>query len=274
MKHLVIVGLVASLAVAPPAWADAAADLKAAEVALIAGDSAKALALVKPLAEQGNAVAQRNMGVLYLRGRGVNRDVGTAIDWFRKSAAQGFGPAQYQLGLLYYTGEDVEKNAAEAAKLFEQAAATGVTEAHHAVGRIAQEAGDLDRAATSFEQAAVRGFMPAILDLAQTLEQRGMAAPDAATGLADLTRSYTWVQVGLAGLPSGPARDEVHRVRVRLEGELAKRQPPSGAQAIAAAKSESDKLVAAIKAELAQREAAAATPTAPAGAAPSPPAPR
>jgi hypothetical protein len=272
MKFSAAVAVIALLAalthVGTPARADDAADLKAAEAALIAGDNAKVLALVKPLAEKGNAEAQRNMGVLYLRGRGVNRDTGAAIEWFRKSADQGFGPAQYQLGLLHYTGEGVEKNVAEAGKLFELAAAKGVIEAHHAAGRVAQDAGDLDRAGASFEQAALKGYMPAILDLTQVYEQRGQKAADAAGALADLMRAYTWVQVGLAGLESGPARDEVHRVRIRLEGELAKRQPPSGAQAIAAAKAESDKLVAAIKAEVAQREAA------PAGAAPPQPAPR
>ena len=42
-------------------------------------------------ANQGNAQAQVNLGVRYLRGQGVAQDDAAALKWFRFSAAQEFG---------------------------------------------------------------------------------------------------------------------------------------------------------------------------------------
>ena len=48
----------------------------------------------RPLAEQGNAVAQHNFGVMYGNGKGVPRDYVQAHKWFILSAAQGDAKAQ------------------------------------------------------------------------------------------------------------------------------------------------------------------------------------
>ena len=52
----------------------------------VAGDYAEALRLWRPLAEQGNVHAQRNLGAMYLRGNGVPQDYTVAASWFRKAA--------------------------------------------------------------------------------------------------------------------------------------------------------------------------------------------
>ncbi|MDX2221319.1 MAG: tetratricopeptide repeat protein [Rhodospirillaceae bacterium] len=262
MIHRLVLAAALLLGVAGSARADDAADLRAANEAFIAGDNVKALALIKPLAEKGNAEAQRNLGVMYLGGRGVNRDSAVAAEWFRKSADQGFASAAYQLGLLHYNGEGIAKDAVAAGVLFEKAAIGGVIEARHAVGRLAKERGDIAMAMASYEEAAVKGYMPAILDLAQMLEERGTATADKAAALADMTKAYVWVQVALAGVESGPARDEIHRFRTKLEQGLAARQPPAGERAMADAKSESEKLIAQIKAAVAERSRAVAPPPA------------
>jgi len=69
-------------------------------------------------AEQGNALAQKNLGVLYGKGCGVARDYGQAIGWYRKAAEQGNDRAQANLAKLYYFGEGVSRNKAVGYALF------------------------------------------------------------------------------------------------------------------------------------------------------------
>jgi TPR repeat protein len=53
------------------------------------GDYATALREWKPLAEQGYAAAQYNLGVMYRQGQGVPQDDKTAVKWLKLSAKQG-----------------------------------------------------------------------------------------------------------------------------------------------------------------------------------------
>ncbi|HFA6157700.1 TPA: sel1 repeat family protein [Neisseria gonorrhoeae] len=53
-------------------------------------------------AEQGNAAAQFNLGVMYENGQGVRQDYVQAVQWYRKASEQGDAQAQYNLGLMYY----------------------------------------------------------------------------------------------------------------------------------------------------------------------------
>ena len=65
-------------------------------------------------AEQGNADAQFNLGVMYANGEDVPRDAAEAVRWYRLAADQGHAAAQYNLGGMYALGEGVLKNDAEA----------------------------------------------------------------------------------------------------------------------------------------------------------------
>ena len=53
-------------------------------------------------AEQGNAAAQHNLGVMYENGEGVRQDDAEAVRWYRQAAEQGLAQAQTNLGLMYY----------------------------------------------------------------------------------------------------------------------------------------------------------------------------
>ncbi len=53
------------------------------------GDYATALQLFRPLAEQGNATAQHNLGHMYEMGLGVTRDYVLALMWYTLAAARG-----------------------------------------------------------------------------------------------------------------------------------------------------------------------------------------
>ena len=59
------------------------------------GDYQIAFKLWLPLAEQGNATTQFNVGLMYAEGQGVKQDDVEAIKWFRKAAEQGLAQAQY-----------------------------------------------------------------------------------------------------------------------------------------------------------------------------------
>ena len=50
-----------------------------------------AAALLRAAAEQGNAEAQYNLGLMYLEGLGVKQDNAEAYAWIRTAAAQGKG---------------------------------------------------------------------------------------------------------------------------------------------------------------------------------------
>jgi hypothetical protein len=86
-----------------------AADLQKGEAAYVRGDYAAALAEFRPLAEQGNADAQQELGAMYSHGEGVPQDYAQAIAWVRKSAAQG-AYGQLALAWMYHDGVGVRKN--------------------------------------------------------------------------------------------------------------------------------------------------------------------
>ena len=57
------------------------------------GDFATALRLWKPLAEQGNARAQNNLGFMYANGDGVAQDYVKALTWWNIAAIDGVADA-------------------------------------------------------------------------------------------------------------------------------------------------------------------------------------
>ena len=91
---------------AAPAWAD----LNAGMDAYHRGDYATALREWQPLAEQGHAVAQYNLGLLYANGQGVTKDDAKARQWYEKSAIQGHADAQVNLGILFVYGRGVPQD--------------------------------------------------------------------------------------------------------------------------------------------------------------------
>jgi TPR repeat protein len=79
-----------------PVWAD----FKAGMDAYHHSDFTTALREWQPLAEQGQAVAQYQIGLLYANGKGVTKDDAKARQWYEKAAIQGHTEAQVNLGVL------------------------------------------------------------------------------------------------------------------------------------------------------------------------------
>ena len=104
-----------------PAWAD----FKTGMDAYQRSDYATALREWQPLAEQGQAVAQYQLGLLYANGKGVTKDDAKARQWYEKAAVQGNAWAQAQIGQLYATGRGVPQDYITARGWYEKAAAQG-----------------------------------------------------------------------------------------------------------------------------------------------------
>jgi TPR repeat protein len=109
-------------------------DLGRASDAYDIGDYATAYIHYKALAEQGNAIAQINLGIMYKKGRGVPKDFTKAVEWFRKAADQGDAIAQYQLGKMYLSGHGVPQNYVEAFKWIQGSAELGYAKAQYHTG--------------------------------------------------------------------------------------------------------------------------------------------
>ncbi len=88
----------------------------------------------RPLAEQGNAKAQYNLGLMYRNGHGVPQDDAEAMGWWRKAAEQGNAGAQNNLGVMYRNGHGVPQDDAEAVGWYRKAAEQGYATAQHNLG--------------------------------------------------------------------------------------------------------------------------------------------
>jgi hypothetical protein len=110
------------------------AGLDEAKAAYEKGDYVDAFGEFKKLAEQGNAEAQWNLGVMYHEGQGMAPDYAEAAKWTRKAAEQGIADAQYNLGVMYYNGTGVPQDYGEAGQWFYKAAEQGIAAAQYNVG--------------------------------------------------------------------------------------------------------------------------------------------
>mgnify|MGYP003379299219 CR=1 FL=1 len=117
--------LFTALALCLCAWAVLAGPFEDGVTAYERGDYAAVLRLWRPLADQGNASAQYNLGVMYSRGDGVPQDYAEALKWYRKAADQGEASAQYNLGFMYHNGQGVPQDYVEAHKWYRKAADQG-----------------------------------------------------------------------------------------------------------------------------------------------------
>jgi hypothetical protein len=103
------------------------ADFQKGLTAYQRGDYATALREWTPLAEQGVADAQYNLGVMYGNGKGVSQDYKTALKWYRLAAKQGHASAQFNLGVMYGKGQGVSQDYKTAVKWYRLAAEQGDT---------------------------------------------------------------------------------------------------------------------------------------------------
>ena len=90
-----------------------------------AGNYPMAIALLKPLAQAGDPVAQYSLAVAYDDGFGVPRNFKLALEWYKRAGYQGLADAQYMAGRFYGNGRGVRQDPAKALFWFELASAGG-----------------------------------------------------------------------------------------------------------------------------------------------------
>ena len=81
-----------------------------ADRAIEARRFADALAILRPLADTGNAQAQARLGDAYMQGQGIPRDDAAAGRWYERAALQGETGAQIKLAAMYVSGNGVLRN--------------------------------------------------------------------------------------------------------------------------------------------------------------------
>jgi TPR repeat protein len=118
--RVAVAAIVLLLSLAAPVAAGPREDATAAQNR---GDYATARRLLHPLANQGVAGAQNDLGVIYYYGQDVPQDYAEAAKWFWLAADQGLAIAQNSLGQMYAAGEGVPQDYVRAHMWFNLSAA-------------------------------------------------------------------------------------------------------------------------------------------------------
>jgi uncharacterized protein (DUF697 family) len=120
-------------------------------------------------AQQGHPVAQFNVGVCYRDGTGVTKDPSKAFEWFMKAAQQGEESAQNNVGYAYSNGKGVVQDLSKGFEWYMKAAQQGDDEAQNNVGAAYYNGKGIGKnlalAKHYFELAAAQGCKAAIENL-------------------------------------------------------------------------------------------------------------
>ena len=99
--------------------------LEEAKQKLAEKDFAAAHAIYLSLANQNDAKACYNLGLMYQDGDGVTKNLDEAVKWYTKSANLGYKEAQYTLGALVFQRQIQTISYPQAVTYYEQAAQQG-----------------------------------------------------------------------------------------------------------------------------------------------------
>jgi TPR repeat protein len=135
-------------------------------------------------ANAGNQPAQRNLGVIYDQGLGVNKDPAQAALWFRKAAETGNRDATFQLATMYENGRGVPQDQKQAIDWYRKAALLGDADSQVKLGRAYMDGKVVDKdegeASAWFQRAADQGNLYALNRLgAMYIDGRGVHKDEA-----------------------------------------------------------------------------------------------
>jgi TPR repeat protein len=133
--------------------------------------------LVTRRANAGDMLAEHELGMRHLFGRGTAPDSVSAAYWIRKAADQSYVPANFNLGILAYHGWGMPWDPFEAYRRFFFAAQHDMPEAQYVMAQFLTEnlvvPRDYDKAYTWLKKSADKGFDAAKAALAQ-FEKQGI----------------------------------------------------------------------------------------------------
>jgi len=193
------------LACAAPAWADNEAQFQQANAAYDAGNYKQAFRLWQPLAQQGDASSQNNLGLMYEKGLGVAQNDKQAAVWYQKAAQQGFALAQVSLAVMYEDGRGVAKNDKQAVMWYQKAAQQGDFRAQTNLGVMYAEGRGV---AQSYQQAKAWWQKAAQQGDARAQNNLGMMYADGIGVAKNPQQAKAWFQKVLAQ-PDTPENAEI-----------------------------------------------------------------
>lgn len=147
-----------------------------------AEDAKRPVDLIQQLerkAQEGNASAQNDLGILYLNGsERVPQDQKRAAALFGQAAKQGYPTAIHNLGLCYANGFGIPKDEKKAVGLYTQAATMGIPEAQFSLGEILEQGKygvpkDEKEAFIQYRKSADQGYIHAQFKIAYAAFQVG-----------------------------------------------------------------------------------------------------
>jgi TPR repeat protein len=177
-------------------------------------------------ANQGQAEAEYNLGMLYLKGLGIARNPQEAFRWLLLAADQGQVNAEFQVGLMREKGVGVRQDYAQAQVWFTLAAERGDSEAEVLLGDLYDEGQgvqkDLARAVYWYKLAAEQGLAEAQTRLASCYA--------AGKGVEkDQLQAYFWLTLAAKQHDHG-AEKQKSELALRLPPELIAKTELSAAQ--------------------------------------------
>lgn len=117
--------------------------------------------------EKAAAKAAGHIGLMYLRGEGVDQNFDTAYAWFKLGLANGDSLCQHQIGLMLLHGYGMPQDAFKASSYFKAAADQDFPASETRLGALFLDQGDVVTATKYFELAARWGWMEAFYYLAE-----------------------------------------------------------------------------------------------------------
>lgn len=163
-----------SIILTMPISTAAFAGLDEGQIALKNKNYTAALKEFMPLSEQGDMLAQANLGLMYSNGFGVKKDDVKALSWFKRAAEQGLDSAQHNVGLAYQFGRGVDINYAKAADWYKKAADQGYESSQLNLGYLYLNGDgvpqDFKKAAALYKKAGEQGNAIALYSLGEIFE--------------------------------------------------------------------------------------------------------
>ena len=138
-------------------------------VAYTTGDYATAMKIFRSWADQGNQDALTALGVMYVKGQGVEQDYTLALALFNRAVIAGSADAEAELGNMYRNGYGIPQDYDEAIARYCDSIQKGSVRGENYLGE-AYASGegvvkDYDQAHQLFQDAAQKGLTVAVVNL-------------------------------------------------------------------------------------------------------------
>ena len=187
-------------------------ELQKGAIAFNQKDYQTALSRLRPLANNGNAIAQKGLGDMYSQGFGVEQSDKEAIKWYRLSAEQGVAKAQANLGMMYAVGLGVKQSDKEAVKWYRLSAEKGDAFGQWGLGFMYSTGREITQnhaeAVKLYKLSAEQGETLSYVSL-------GMVYANGDGVLPDIVEAYKWYEIA-----ESKGSEIVHKGKIRIERKM------------------------------------------------------